>query len=220
VTCRLRPDKELPEALLLGPHWGDDLGGAHPRRDDLRGARSRRPIILRSASGEREAGRGSGKRGWREREERGAAVVHAEGEPREEDERDEDPAERPHQLLGMPELVRRGGGPDLVGAWTPERITFFSERGRGLLGEEGDRKRDMRGGFPEAEIVCSQPHLPLQSLHPSRLFRIQRPIAPAPLRSSLSWTPGRRLSIAGKETTGGGWRKSSLSKFCNSEIFL
>jgi hypothetical protein len=157
VTCRLRPDKELPEALLLGPHWGDDLGGAHPRRDDLRGARSRRPIILRSASGEREAGRGSGKRGWREREERGAAVVHAEGEPREEDERDEDPAERPHQLLGMPELVRRGGGPDLVGAWTPERITFFSERGRGLLGEEGDRKRDMRGGFPEAEIVCRQP---------------------------------------------------------------
>jgi hypothetical protein len=50
-----------------------------------------------------------------------------------------------------------GGGPDLVGAWTPERITFFSERGRGLLGEEGDRKRDMRGGFPEAEIVCRQP---------------------------------------------------------------
>ena len=105
VARRLRPDKELPEALLLGPRWGDDLGGARPHRDDLRGARSRRRrhIVLRSgSSGEREAGAGSGKRGGRAREERGAAVVHAEGEPREEDERDEDPAERPHRLRGMP----------------------------------------------------------------------------------------------------------------------
>jgi hypothetical protein len=161
VTCRLRPDKELPEALLLGPHWGDDLGGAHPRRDDLRGARSRRPIILRSASGEREAGRGSGKRGWREREERGAAVVHAEGEPREEDERDEDPAERPHQLLGMPELVRRGGG---VRIWSElglrRGLLFFLKGGEDCLAKKGIGNGTWEEDFPKRKSSAVSPICP------------------------------------------------------------
>jgi hypothetical protein len=64
----------------------------HPRDGDVHGARRRRPIILRnSSSGKREAGRGRGEHGGRGRKERGVAVVHAEGEPYEEDERDEDP---------------------------------------------------------------------------------------------------------------------------------
>ena len=112
VAPGLRQDEELPERLLLGRRRGDDPGGARPRGGDLRGARCRRPIVLRnSSSGKREAGRGRGERGGRGREERGAAVVHAEGEPREEDERDEDPAERPHRRRrrGMLGLARRRG---------------------------------------------------------------------------------------------------------------
>lgn len=111
MARRLRPDKELPEALLLGPRWGDELGGARLRRDDLRGAGNRRPIILRSRfSVKCEAGRGSGERGGRGREERAAAVVHAEDESCEEDEWDEDPAERPHRLRGMPRASSEGEG--------------------------------------------------------------------------------------------------------------
>jgi hypothetical protein len=79
-----------------------------------------------------------------QREEGGAAVVHAEGEPHEED---EDPVERPHRRRrrGMPGLVRVGVGVGEVGCGTPD----LSKVGLcGLLREEG--AKGTRGDSGEA----------------------------------------------------------------------
>jgi hypothetical protein len=81
------------------------------------------------------------------REEGSAAVVHAEGEPREEDERDEDPAERPHRRRrrGMLGLVRVGGE---VGSGTPDLAGVGL---CGLLREEG--AKGTGGGFSKRFVL-------------------------------------------------------------------
>ena len=132
-TAARRTDQELP-----GRQW-------RWRRDDLRGVHL---IHFSSASGERE-GRCRLLRRWGEREEEGGrggvgGVIEAdpaEGEARQEDEREEYPAEGPHRCRqprrgcrkGM-EWARVSGGENFGGVWFGSGLAIGLLRGEGPEG--------------------------------------------------------------------------------------